>query len=90
MNLMKRLTEINGFICEARGRLEELEGDCQSEDLDLQAEIVWEWTARLESIETEIDELTEDWRNAQESKIQIKSITHDQLFNMGSPFPDPH
>jgi hypothetical protein len=90
MELMKRLNEINGFICEARARLEELEGDCQNEDLDAQAEIVWDWLARLEPIETEIDEFTEEWRKIQESKIQIKSITHDELFNMGSPFPDSH
>jgi len=68
MQLMKRLNEINGFICEARARLEELEGDCQNDDLDAQAQMVWEWTARLESIETEIDELTEDWRKVQERK----------------------
>lgn len=68
MELMKRLTEINGLICNARGLLEELEGDCQNDDLEAQAEVVWDWTARLEPIETEIDEFTEEWRKAQERK----------------------
>ena len=68
MELMKRLTEINGLICNARGLLEELEGDCQNDDLEAQAEVVWDWTARLEPIETEIDEFTEEWRKTQERK----------------------
>lgn len=74
MKLMKRLNEINGFICEARSRLEELEGDCRwsvtesDERLFVQLEIVWDWLARLEPIETEIDEFTEEWRKAQERK----------------------
>ena len=75
VELMKRLTEINGFICEARGRLEELEGDCQSYDsypekyvLNAQAEFLWDWLTRLEPIETEIDEFTEEWRKTQERK----------------------
>ena len=68
MELMKRLHGINGLICNARGLLEELEGDCQTEDLDAQAEIVWDWLTRLEPIETEIDDFTADWRKAQERK----------------------
>ena len=40
MELMKRLTEINGFICESRGRLEELKSDCQNWALDEDGEIV--------------------------------------------------
>ena len=68
MELMKRLHGINGLICNARGLLEELEGDCQNDDLEAQAEVVWDWTARLEPIETEIDEFTEEWRKAQERK----------------------
>ena len=101
MELMKRLTEINGFICESRGRLEELKSDCQNwaldEDgeiaylkLDAQAEVLRDWLTRLELVESEIDDFTKEWRKREESKIQIKSSTHDELFNIGSSFPDPH